>query len=78
MTDTPRVSFLGPVFVGKQKSFTRGFGLAAACGVLRESQLRPAVSETLGKLIHLDEKEQIISWWQSSNCLHLADTGCTK
>jgi hypothetical protein len=48
----PSISFLGPVFVEQQKSFSRHFGLAAACGVLRKSQLGLAVSETLGKLIH--------------------------
>jgi hypothetical protein len=46
----------------------------AASGLSRESLLRDAITETLGKLSNLHEEEYIIGWWWSSNCFHLAHT----
>src|SRR5712692_9047212 len=46
----------------------------AACGVLRESLLRPSLTETLGKLFSLDEKQHRVGWRWSSDRFHFADT----
>ena len=58
----------------KQKSLSRRFGLPAACGDFRESTLSVAITETLGKLISLDEKQHCIGWRWSSDRFHLART----
>src|SRR5258707_6576617 len=68
----PRVSFFGGLSPEKMRSFSVLILCRTLSGVLRGSPLRAAFTETLGKLLTLHEKEQVVGWWWTSDRLDFA------
>ena len=74
MQGFPRVSCFEDILQRKMRSSSVLLPRHAASGVFRESTLRDVVTETLGKLFNLHEKEHLIGWRWSAHRFHLAHT----
>ncbi len=74
----PRVSLQKSFLEAKMRSSSVLFPRRVASGVFRESMLRDVVTETLGKLFNLHQKQHCVGWWWSAHRFHLAHTVRTK
>jgi hypothetical protein len=70
----PRASLQQSLFWKQNRNIFVLFSREAASGLSRESLLRDAITETLGKLRNLHNEQYIIGWRWSTNGFYLAYT----
>src|SRR5947209_19529224 len=74
MQGFPSVSLGKSLFLLEIRAKLALISARRACGVFRVSTLGRVLTETLGKLSSLYDKEHCVGWGWPSDCFHLAHT----